>query len=221
MGHNMLLLLTTLLLHPVHETIAEIEWNAKTKRLEVALRLDSVDDDWIRMEVARSMRSQNPSLRETSAPPISERTTVRRRIPTRKNNQAVRESESGSSASSNWRMLYLQPRFQIGEAGGDITRSAKQSSDQNSSGSKSLRPAATYHWIGMEEDRGHVWWFFEIVPRSGRCPNILEHRILFDKESNQANRVILLGTQPTQTRIHTTRNPRQTIFDEKKNVQPK
>ena len=36
------------LLHPVHETVSELEWNAKTGRLEVALRLDALDEQWLR-----------------------------------------------------------------------------------------------------------------------------------------------------------------------------
>lgn len=39
--------LATLLLHPVHETVCEVEWNAQTNRMEVALRLDVLDEQWI------------------------------------------------------------------------------------------------------------------------------------------------------------------------------
>ncbi len=42
------LLFTFALLHPVHETVTEIEWNAQTGRLEVALRLDVLDEQWLR-----------------------------------------------------------------------------------------------------------------------------------------------------------------------------
>lgn len=41
------LLLTTVLLHPVHATLAEVEWNRQTKRLEVALRLHALDEQWL------------------------------------------------------------------------------------------------------------------------------------------------------------------------------
>jgi hypothetical protein len=39
------------LLHPVHETVSEIEWNGETKRLEVALRLDALDEQWLQKRV--------------------------------------------------------------------------------------------------------------------------------------------------------------------------
>lgn len=41
------LLLTLALLHPVHATYAEIEWNADAKVLEVSLRLDPLDEQTI------------------------------------------------------------------------------------------------------------------------------------------------------------------------------
>jgi hypothetical protein len=48
----MLLALTlAALLHPVHETVSEIEWNPKTGRLEVALRLDTLDEQWVREQM--------------------------------------------------------------------------------------------------------------------------------------------------------------------------
>ncbi len=38
---------SALLLHPVHETVIELEWNDQTKRTEVAVRLDMLDEQWI------------------------------------------------------------------------------------------------------------------------------------------------------------------------------
>ena len=44
-------------MHPVHETVSEIEWNDETKRLEVALRLDQLDEQWLKNRLA----SQRPT----------------------------------------------------------------------------------------------------------------------------------------------------------------
>ena len=38
--------------HPVHETVAEVEWNTTSKRLEVALRLDALDEQWLKQRLA-------------------------------------------------------------------------------------------------------------------------------------------------------------------------
>lgn len=43
----MMMLLMFAMLHPVHETVAEVEWNGETKKLEVALRLDVLDEQWL------------------------------------------------------------------------------------------------------------------------------------------------------------------------------
>lgn len=50
-------LLATLLMHPVHETVCEVEWNAKTRCVEVALRLDALDEQWIERELEIDTRS--------------------------------------------------------------------------------------------------------------------------------------------------------------------
>jgi hypothetical protein len=52
-------LLAALLLHPVYETLAEIEWNEQTGRLEVALRLDLLDEQWLRNRLARAEADQS------------------------------------------------------------------------------------------------------------------------------------------------------------------
>ena len=49
----MMILLVAALVHPVHETLAEVEWNPETKRLEVAVRLDALDEQWLRGRVGR------------------------------------------------------------------------------------------------------------------------------------------------------------------------
>jgi hypothetical protein len=48
-------LLFALLMHPVHETITEIDWNAETGKLEVAIRLHALDEQWIRRQHDREM----------------------------------------------------------------------------------------------------------------------------------------------------------------------
>ena len=41
------IVLTALLMHPVHETVCEVQWNAESKTTEVAIRLDGLDEEWI------------------------------------------------------------------------------------------------------------------------------------------------------------------------------
>ena len=39
-------------MHPVHETISEVQWNVKSSCVEVAIRLDKLDEQWILKHVA-------------------------------------------------------------------------------------------------------------------------------------------------------------------------
>ena len=44
------MLLAAVLVHPSHESLSEVEWNAETGRLEVALRFDALDEQWLRKQ---------------------------------------------------------------------------------------------------------------------------------------------------------------------------
>ncbi|NNE00689.1 MAG: hypothetical protein HKN47_25515 [Pirellulaceae bacterium] len=53
------LLLSALLMHPVHETVSEIEWNPQSGRLEVAVRLSVLDEQWIQQRHATNREPVN------------------------------------------------------------------------------------------------------------------------------------------------------------------
>ncbi len=57
-----LYLLFAVLLHPVHETVSELDWNAETHRLEVAIRLHSLDEQWIRRQADREAELSDVAL---------------------------------------------------------------------------------------------------------------------------------------------------------------
>jgi hypothetical protein len=146
-------LLVSLVMHPVHETVAEVEWNSDQGRLEVALRIDAIDEQWLKRRHASQHR--------------------------------------GDGA---WQTAYLRQRFRISEL------PAEGEPDE-----------AKYRWIGRDEDRGHVWWFFEIEPPGRKPPSWIEQRVLLEKEDNQVNRVLLLGRVPKQTLILTMQQPRASL----------
>lgn len=150
-------LLVSLLLHPFHETVAEVEWNRETARLEVALRMDLIDEQWLR--------------------------------------RAVRQ---GIPSDDNWEVIYLRSRFRVSEP------------------PEPGQPDTTkYKWIGRDEERGHVWWYFEIEPPDHMRPRWLENRMLFEKEKDQINRVVVLGGEVKQTLVLTARRPRGELDQEK------
>lgn len=45
-------LVLAMLVHPVHETVTEVQWNPQTHRMEVAVRLDVEDEQWIKSKVS-------------------------------------------------------------------------------------------------------------------------------------------------------------------------
>ena len=159
-------LLIGALLHPVHETVAEIEWNARSGCLEVAIRLDVLDEQWLRRLAVRANDE---------------------RAKTAKDERAAKAKDQ----AERWELAYLRNRFRISEMPG-----------------KNKPDDVTYRWIGRDQQRGHVWWYFEIEPGDKMPPAWLEHRVLFEKESDQSNRVVLLGGAPKTSFILNKQRPK-------------
>ncbi len=130
-------LLWMMLVHPVHETVTEVEWNAKTLKLEVALRLDVDDEQWIKKRM------------------------------------------KGGDDVKVWALQYLRSRLRIADA---ATANAED--------------PTTYHWVGRDRDGAHVWWYIEVEPTDQRPPEWIDHRVLFDREPDFLNRVLILGQTP-------------------------
>ena len=146
-------LLATLLIHPVHETLAEIEWNEQSKRLEVALRLHTLDEQWL----SKHNRRQQPV--------------------------------------EKWALTYLRQNLRIAPLpkepdGDDPTK---------------------YHWVGRQSDGAHVWWYFELEPTNGQQPAWIENRVLFEREDNYINRILVLNEQPKRSLTLSRKRPRGQI----------
>ena len=168
-------LLTTLLLHPVHETFSEVEWNAETGRLEVALRLDPLDEQWLRKKYA------------------------------------------ASEELSRWAPRYLRDRFRITEKPKSDREAGEQTPATDSGGPPGDHDAhrddtATYHWIGRQEGKSHVWWYFEIEPIDQQPPRWIDVRLLWERDDRYMSRVLSLGQTPRRALTCTRVQPR-VLFD--------
>ncbi len=149
------LLLTAALLHPVHETVSEVEWNHETKRLEVALRFDPLDEQWLKSKLA------------------------------------------ADKDVAQWAVEYLGRRFRIM---GEEEKSKSDSSERI--------PQASYHWIGRDDKKSHVWWYFEIEPADHQKPRSIDQRILFERNDGQVNRILFLGQVPRRAVTLTIQRPK-------------
>ena len=50
----LLFLLGSVMLHPVHETVAELQWDQTENSLQVALRLDTQDEQWLQKRYGKA-----------------------------------------------------------------------------------------------------------------------------------------------------------------------
>ncbi|WP_442510724.1 DUF6702 family protein [Novipirellula sp. SH528] len=56
-------LLVLLMMHPVHETVSEVQWNRETKRFEIALRLHILDQQWIENQADKTQGIEDVAVR--------------------------------------------------------------------------------------------------------------------------------------------------------------
>jgi hypothetical protein len=91
-----------------------------------------------------------------------------------------RQAESRQSVEVT-ALAYLRKHFRIDDA----ATSTKPSTD-------------TYHWIGREEEWPHVWWYFEINPRSSMPPTRVRQTMLFEHDRNYRHRVVDLSSTPNR-----------------------
>ena len=171
----MLFFLSVALLHPVHETVAEVEWNEESNRLEVALRLDALDEQWLRK----------------------------------------RAGAGGND--SKWAIEYLQRHFRVTDAKtiDDARIAAAKTEVSTTSGAARAKPGSTaiYHWIGREEKGAYAWWYFEIEPVDHRRPQWIDVRLLWERNENYVNRILVLGHKARRAVALTIQRPRAPLVD--------
>ncbi|GAA5505273.1 DUF6702 family protein [Novipirellula caenicola] len=56
-------LLFLVMMHPVHETVSEVQWNPESKRFEIALRLHILDQQWIEQQADKSAGIETAAVR--------------------------------------------------------------------------------------------------------------------------------------------------------------
>jgi hypothetical protein len=100
---TLILFLTTALLHPVHETVAEVEWNASTGRLEVALRLDPLDEQWL----ARNVRGQKVRGKKVDGKKVDGKKV------------------DGQDDTSTWAIDYLAKHFRVAPSASELSAPQK------------------------------------------------------------------------------------------------
>lgn len=50
------------MMHPVHETVSEVQWNPESKCLEVSLRLSVLDEQWIHREMSKDSKKEDAKI---------------------------------------------------------------------------------------------------------------------------------------------------------------
>ena len=62
------LLLTTTLVHPFHSTSTEMQWNETTKCVELSMRIDLLDERWLKKQAARRSKAAKTDVSDEAVP---------------------------------------------------------------------------------------------------------------------------------------------------------
>jgi hypothetical protein len=155
-----------MLLHPVHATLTEVEWNSKTERLEVGLRLDRLDEQRIakRLGVKVDDEGGGKDVGHWRAAFLRDHLWF--------DPQADGASADGASAD--------------GASARDRDESDNSDTPQDWSG-------LPIRWVGRQSDGGYVWWFFEVIAEDGQPPSAVRTRLLFDHQPDYEHRIVVLN----------------------------
>lgn len=172
------LLFTMLWMHPVHESVTEVQWNDQSKRVEVAIRIDKLDEQWIAEKYGAAENVAGGAATGGAA----------------------------DSAHAKWAIEYLAARCRVSPRPGPSQPAAKPV--DASTAKPVQTSDDTYHWVGRQDDGAHVWWYFEIQPVQSKRPEWIDQRILFDRELNYTHRILVLDHTPPLAANATSRRSR-------------
>ena len=96
MFSTLVFLCTSVLMHPVHETVSEVEWNAQTHALEVSLRMSVLDEQWMVRQYAAAAAKVQQSKPESP-----------------KSQEAKPHTTSQSQRLQQTALLYLRSNFRL------------------------------------------------------------------------------------------------------------
>lgn len=130
-----LVLLSHVMMHPASETLAELQFNATTGRVEVALRLTLTDEHRV-LDQRTGRQDGPPSRRLTDEDDLSDR-----------------------AIAAIGKRLRFGTRGDVERTGS----SDPNRSDSPASGSSGVATAPVVIWVGRQTEGGHVWWFFEVA----------------------------------------------------------
>ncbi len=173
--------------HPFHASFAEVEWNAKTGKLEVALQFDPDDlEKAVRLHCGERINIDD----ERSAPLIAAYVREHFSIgPRRISNDAKVKHSVGNPAAHDAAASDSKKR--------DVAGSSNRRSDR-------------FEMIGKEIDAKFAWVYFEIVAKDG--PEGLEiENALLANASHPSNTVLVRSGKRTTTMTFTRQTTRRTV----------
>ena len=175
--------------HPYHVSLAEVNWNAKSRKFEVALCLWPADlEKALARQTGRPIDlEKEPNIDRLIESYIAKRFTIhstneQTETPTKKPNTPAAElvgNKATTTATTKNRKSLVAPPTPINNA--------------------AVQPSKM-KWFGHEADAKQVWLYFEIAGEPG-SKWTAENRVFFELNDDQLNHIQWNGSGKTETLV--------------------
>jgi hypothetical protein len=173
--------------HPFHVCIGQMQWNPAESHWEVSLRLHPQDLERAMSAAAgKPISMEDEDFSETALAYLNQQFFICRRPDGSDLKGLVEALDAGASGK--------QVAESVPIAAQGTARTNLGASDRPIAGAIADDERSTLKWVGMENERGWLWVYLELVPptlESG-TQAWLVHRVLLDTVERQENSVSIL-----------------------------
>ena len=194
--------------HPYHVSLAEVNWNSKSQKFEVALCLWPADlEQALTQQVGRPIDlAKEPDVDHLMEAYIAKRFTIHS---TTNGTEQVKEQKSPADLSAN---------SETGNSSAiklekTVAAQAPTATAANPQASHPLVQPPKIKWYGHEADAKQAWVFFEIAG-DAKANWTFENRVFFELNDDQLNHVQWSGTGKTETLVCNAANPKIVLAKE-------
>lgn len=198
--------------HPYHVSLAEVNWNPKSQKFEVALCLWPADlEKALARQTGRPVDlAKEPNVDRLLESYVSQRFIIR---------SAVRDAEHAKDQQPGPESLGSLPPH---DAGNKVAANSTTVAESPALAESAARPTsigtiavtvssdtqapAKIKWYGHEADAKKAWLYFEIAG-DGEVDWSIENRVFFELNDDQLNHVQWSGTGKTETLVCNADNP--------------
>ncbi|MFO0939394.1 MAG: DUF6702 family protein [Pirellulales bacterium] len=167
--------------HPYHTSSAELDWNADSKRWEVALRIHGGD---LELALARQFGKRVDIESEQAQELMVDYLTTRLRFLPQSVAEKLKENHQLFTSQPNSKSNSTTKPTSAGASSAEVSADSRSDKAANKPDAKS---EAKVHWVGSELEGTWMWLYFEISTTESSEETVLMSQLLTEVNEDQIN----------------------------------